>query len=103
MKITLQRLEKHAIIQILTNTNMSVAIRCGIKVDGKRKMSKSMCCKPVYKKGKLVKGCELWDECQEELQDGVVDVYEDFATLEEIESGKAFRDIDGVWKIFRKI
>jgi hypothetical protein len=83
---------------------MSVAIRCGIKVDGIRKMSKSMCCPPKYnKKNELVKGCTMWDECQIELKQGIIDLYEDSATEEEINSGRAFQDLDGLWRIYRKI
>lgn len=104
-KLAVFRFICYTVCTTKTDTVMSVSIRCGVKVDGVRKESKSQCQPPVYtKKGKLVKGCPLWNECIEELKNWPsVDVIECDATKEEIESGHAFEDLDGNWKIFRKM
>lgn len=83
---------------------MSVAIRCGTKVNGIRKESHSQCRPPVYnEKKQLVKGCPLWNECLEELSKKSIEVTEEYATKEEIAQNLAFEDINGDWKIFRKV
>lgn len=83
---------------------MSVAIRCGTKVNGVRQESHSQCRPPVYnEKQHLVKGCPLWNECIKELNDKSIEVSEEYATQEEIDKNLAFQDINGDWKIFRKV
>lgn len=90
----------------LDKTNMSVSIRCGIKVNGVRKEANSHCIKPKYnKKGELIKGCTMWDECKEELSktfDSSVEVFEDIPTEQEIKDGLFFLDINDEKKIWRK-
>lgn len=83
---------------------MSVSIKCGPKVNGVRKESHSQCRMPVYTKaGKLVKGCPLWNECIKELKQTKVEVMVCDATPEEIADGKAFEDVTGKWKIYRRV
>jgi hypothetical protein len=48
---------------------MTLAIRCTPKNKyGERELKKILCRPPKYRKGKLLTGCDRWEDCEEECK-----------------------------------